>query len=393
MSSSSTSSSDAARRFVWKFLLLALPFLAWLGFPVFVLWVSGELTVPLDAVVARQKNPADPVLFGQAYSNTYKPFKLRSTQQRAPAILALGSSIVMQFRAGFFREPETFYNAGGAVALAWEFGEFLKEIPEERSPSVILLGLDQCQFNRAWQPALFLSRTSPYRDYREANSLRLIQDNWLPVYKAYGDGKFSMACLAGRPGVGTVGLRALAEGGGFRNDGSQCFGTIKHLGAAHPACWDYRFKVTFDRVEHNGDRFEYAERISPERVALFLPFLDECRRRKIHVVAFVPPLAPSVWQRMTAKGPKYYGYISQIVPVVGPLLAERGYTLHDFSDAAALGATDAEFLDGYHCGERVNLRMQIVLARDDPVYGALVDRMALERLLRDTRGPCSVFDD
>jgi hypothetical protein len=396
MSSSSTFSSDAARsaHFAWKLLLLASPFVAWLGFPVLVLWASGELTVSIDSVIARQQSSAKQVLFGPAYSNPVKMLKLRATQRRAPRILALGTSIIMEFRAGFFREPEAFYNAGGGIVFLWELEELLKEIPPEHSPKVLLLGLDQCQFNRVWHQPYFESRRSPYHDYQDPNPLRVIQDNWLEVYKGYRAGKFSLACLASRRSVAAVGLRALAEGGGFRNDGSHCLGTIKDEGAAHPACWDYHFAKTLERVDNNGERFQYGETVAPERVAILDSFLEECHRRKIHVVAFLPPLAPTVWKRMTARGPKCYGYIARILPEVGPLFTRRGYTLVDHSDAAAaLGASDAEFLDGYHPSEKVNLRMQLALAEADPVYRRLVDTDALRRLLRHSKCPCSVFAD
>jgi hypothetical protein len=391
MSSSSTSSSEP-RRLAARLILLALPFALWLGFPVVVLWASGELTVSIGAVVQRQAGAAGPTLFAPAYSNPNKVFKLRSAQRRGARVLALGTSVVMQFRAGFFRDPEGFYNAGGGIVTLWEMEEFLKRLPPERGPELILLGLDQCQFNRAWEDPLFQTRAPAYDDYRDPNPLRVIQDNWRAVYKAYGDGKFTLAGLAGRPGVAAFGLRALAEGGGFRNDGSQCFGTSKHAGAAHPASWDYRFHATLDRVDHNGNRFEYAREVAPERVAMLGPFLDECRRRNIHVVAFLPPLAPTVWQRMLARGDDY-AYVPKIVPAVGPLFARRGFTLHDFTDAAAFGATDAEFLDGYHAGERVNLRMQLALAGEDSVLARLVDGAALARLLREGREGCSVFED
>ena len=70
---------------------------------------------------------------------------------------------------------------------------------------------------------------------------------------------------------------------------------------------DAEFKDTFQRIAKNTNRFEYGETPDAESLAQTEALLAFCARAGIEVTAFLPPYAPSVWQRMQETG--QYGYI------------------------------------------------------------------------------------
>ena len=395
MSSSSISNSEhrTTKQFVWKMGLLMLPFVAWLGFPVAVLTLSGELMVSADAIVEKQKDPYHPVLVGLAYSNPTAMFKLRSVQMRDAHVLVLGTSRVMQFRQGFFRPEVSFYNAGGGISMLWELEEFFRQATAYKRVDVIVLGLDQWEFNDAWQAQEFRQRISPYTAYKDPNPLQVIQANWRAVYEAYGDGKFKMGDLFARHPYATIGLQAMAWQAGFRNDGGYSErGGIRLVGQSDPANIDHGFQATLRRIGKGTERFEYGQTASRQRADSLLPFLVECHRRGIHVTAFLPPFAPTVDRRIEAEGEKY-AYMKEIPRLIRPLLDGYGFAFMDFSDISSLGSNDAEFLDGFHGSEKAYFRLMMAMTASDPVIAGIVDSSRLRQLLRDTKSDCSVFGD
>src|SRR5947208_3342599 len=114
------------RTFLAKLALLFVPFLVVLGVPATVMWRAGEFDSPAS-VAARQMQSPD-TLYLTAYSNGWQRLKSLSTAVRKPDVVAVGTSRVMQFRAGFFKDPASFYNAGGAIYEAPQFRDFLRNI-------------------------------------------------------------------------------------------------------------------------------------------------------------------------------------------------------------------------------------------------------------------------
>src|SRR3954469_97552 len=101
------------RSFFIRLAVLLAPFALVLAFPFAVMWRAGEF-MPLGDVAELQRRSAQTV-YGVAYANSWRNLKALAFSVRRPAIAALGTSRVMQLRGGFFRHPETFYNAGGAI--------------------------------------------------------------------------------------------------------------------------------------------------------------------------------------------------------------------------------------------------------------------------------------
>ena len=107
MSPSSTSSSDRARalRFAIRVLAFGFPLLA----PALVfetaLFRTGE-SWPIGLVVRRQSQAPESVFGRQILSQQFNLYKLANIRNRAPAILVVGSSRVMNQRAGERLSPD-----------------------------------------------------------------------------------------------------------------------------------------------------------------------------------------------------------------------------------------------------------------------------------------------
>src|ERR1043165_3488984 len=128
------------KKFFLKLFLLGLPFILYYGIAFGVLLKSGELH-SADDVVALQKEHT--ILFGQAYQNPDKYYKLTSAIGHKPEVLALGTSRIMQIRDVFFRDKSRFYNAGGGADHIGLYKAFREHMPKEALPKVLIISCDQ----------------------------------------------------------------------------------------------------------------------------------------------------------------------------------------------------------------------------------------------------------
>lgn len=360
-------------RFARKCLWFCLPFGALLSLPVLIFLRAGEF-LSVDEVIDSQ-SAAEAMLYGQSYSDPAKPYKLRSARRREPELMALGSSRIMQLRAHFFREPREFYNAGGAVATAWDFRHFLSLLEPAARGELMLVALDPWSFN----PRRTGSADAGKREFLvEDTALNIIQRRWHTVYRDLWQRKIDLrrVIVAGRGA--DVGLNAVQNARGFRADGSYSYGAAISAPdfAEH---WDPEFRDTLSRIATGSRRFEWSDEIAPAAVREVERFLAACSERGISVVGFLPPFAPSVWRALQASG--HYGYLARIEPALRPSFEAQRFPLFDFSDPAILDATDAEFIDGFHGSERTYARLLLRAAEGSPELERRLDRAGLARRL------------
>src|SRR5262245_51333619 len=100
-----------AAHFLARAVLFALPLAGLLLLGEIILWRTGE-NWPLVRVLAEQAKGPETVFSRCLFSQQFNLYKLEALRRRRPAVVALGSSRVMEFRQFMFA-PVTFYNAGG----------------------------------------------------------------------------------------------------------------------------------------------------------------------------------------------------------------------------------------------------------------------------------------
>lgn len=363
--------------------LFLLPPLLLLLLPLYVLWRSGELLslYPERALAAQARAPAQ-LLFGPAYSNCAKRYKLLGARAAGAQVLVLGSSRSMHFRAGLFPQRVTFYNAGGGASRVGHLRAFLEALPRDTQPKLMIVGLDQWWFNartEADPEPPFAAQVA-----RCDNLLNLVQGSWRPVYADLASGKFGLGRLSASAGIG---LNAVVNGNGFRNDGSYVYGRFM----AHPedpaSIDDFHYRETFRRIRAGTGRFSGAAEPDPALVRELGRFLDEARRRGIHVVAFLPPFPGPVHAAMDASG--RYSYMDRLAALLAPQFAPD-QVLVDLSNLGPLGVGEDGFIDGVHAAEHAHARMLQAMLLADPALAAYVDVGGLQALLQRSPGPLAL---
>jgi hypothetical protein len=349
------------RSLILKLCILFFPFAVGIGLAFYVLQRSGEL-VPVDQVVQVQQNQTQLVLFGLAYSEPTMHFKLQSTLACRPDVLALGTSRVMQIRAGFFSDEVAFYNAGGGVDRIEDFRHFLEQIPVGQEPTVLIIALDQNLFNENWDG--IVGEGVEGQLLNDRSPVGVVQASWTQVLYGYYLGKYTLKDLTfSDDSEVRFGLNAVVNQNGFRNDGSYYYGDYI-LDPTDPTNPDYQFSNTLRRIAEGTSRFQYGQEPFSGAIAELAAFLDLSRARNIYVVGFLPPYAHLIYEKMTSM-PDQYAYLQKLEPTLRPMFEQRGFGFYDFSDLAWTGASDAETIDGFHASEKAYLRLFIQMVESD----------------------------
>jgi len=360
------------KRFWLRLALFTAPFAVALLLLTAGLVYMGE-SMPLVWVAAIQRdNPA--VLYRPRFAPRDLPFKITSANARQAEIIALGSSRILQFRAGFFsRQPDAFYNA---AAPGWTLDEVIEVFDAlDPPPRVLLLAIDPPWFNADYHApvipppdddfsALFAVNAAFLKDL--LNGVPFDRPGWsLDNYRSRQS-----------QGVPALGLRAIRDGHGFRGDGSEQYGDFLVAG------W---LDMTAARETHHvwlrerREMYIPGESVDAAALAALNGLLGRARDRGVTVIGFLPSYMPSLWDAMHADA--RFGYVRALQGVLPTLFAEQGFAFYDFSDGAALDTPDADFFDGWHAGERGNARLLAAMAAAQPdVLGAYVDPAALRSM-------------
>ncbi len=331
-----------------RLLIFALPFAVFPGLPLGLAVVAGEVT-PMRTVAERQMR--EPLLYGRAYRDDYFAFKLIATRLRSPRILVLGSSRVMQFRAEMFGDgsPE-FYNAGGAASTMREALEFVRQL-EAPYPELIIFGIDQSwllrasPFDRAKLDVVTSDGTDVARSVRLSH---LILTDWWA-------GRIPARRLSSRrdpyDDQPAMGVNAIAWGNGFRPDGSYQNGLYRR-----------EWPPVAKRLEEGRERLRThtlpmtaGDQIDPAVLGQLSDLLAECAKRKIVVVGFSTPFAPTILDEM--RGDSALAYMREVGPALRARFDDAGRHYDDWTDIRPLGMSDLDMIDYFHPSERVVARI------------------------------------
>jgi hypothetical protein len=370
-------SSFLLRLFLYA-LPFAVPFLLLTGFMIY----TGE-SMPLRLVAAMQMGDI-PVLFRPRYGNRDLDFKTLSANLRQPDILTVGSSRVLQFRSLFFnRQPRAFYNVG---APAWTLDQVQQLLSNlTYTPRILILGIDHPWFNDAYVPDVIDPQVSDFAHIFQVNR-SFMQD----VFKGE---EFDILRYLARiePGFGgtALGLRAIRDGHGFRNDGSEQYGDFLVAHWLDPQTERQRH---LDFLRDGVEMYVYGDTVSESRLQQLEVTLQWAQDRGVTVIGFLPSYMPTLYQQMLADG--NHTYIQQLDAALQPLFARYAFPYFNFSDGAALGATDADYFDGWHASERIYLRLyaQILAAQPD-LLGAYSDPVFLAAAAASATDTFTVFGD
>lgn len=369
-------------RGVWWFLVFG-PAVASFA-PIFLLfWWTGE-SRSVSSVLRQQTRSTREVLFGCRYREPASELKRRACTQLETDVLALGSSRVLQLRRPAFKDGVRFYNAGLGVNNLWQFRPVLAMIPEGREPKVLLISLDHYYFNRHWA------------EFRTTALMQLestLDWGWTKAWRDLRRGKFDLGHLLHPPDTGAdlLGIVARTFYAGFRSDGSYRSGpTLDDEKITEPP----DFAEDLERIQNGNRRYEPALEVAPEALEELRAFLEEASRRNIHVCAFLPPYANTIWHRMTRDLWPRYQYLDALPGEVAEVCAAQDQSFFDFSALEYVGIDDdRQALDGFHGSEKAYTRMLVEMARRDPELARFVDLERCRAALKNPHSLRRVFDD
>ena len=355
------------RRFGARLGLFFLLVAAIIGFSVISLYKAGEIR-PFSSYIRPLKQGQ---LLELGYSYIDKTYKFHMTDEvMRPQVLALGSSRIMQVRHFIVSPKYTFYNAGGAIQKVPELSLFINKLHD--SPKLILMNIDHWWFNRAYLDADQPFDPSVY-DEPELDILklgRLICDFYADVVK----GKINLKKVFSSDDIG---LNAICNDIGFCADGSPNSSDRIIIPEEQD---DYNFKNVLERIREGKDRFQYGNQADSTQVRVLEDFLHQCVSRHIKVVAFLPPFAPYVYQRMKELGK--YGYMPQLYGMLKPVFDKyEGCSFYDFTDVTDMGAHDYDFYDGFHGSEIIyNGMIRQMVRQDSTLAPFFVSEQEMDRL-------------
>lgn len=356
-----------------------------MGVPTYILWGSGENFKAIDTVLVSNEK----YLIGYLYNeNNYKYLKWAHIHlNERKSVLALGSSRVSQFRENMF--DTTFYNAAYAISSVDDFRPFLKSISKEKLPKYIILGLDQWMFNSAFD------------ELNSTPSVDMWQNNFtffpklFPTYKMiYEDlfkRKYTFSTLKKEDPLHKIGLNAILNNTGFRNDGSVNYGSqIAKLTNNDKTVFDHDFLNTLDKIKQGDWPCQYGKSVNGKALLELNKLLVFCKMNDINVIAFLPPFADRIYDEMNKSDD--YGYMKEIYKIVKPYFNKYNFEFYDFSSVSTCNSNDAETIDGLHGGELTYQKMLISILDAGSILNKVSNVKKLKNDIANKKNNYIVYD-
>lgn len=360
------------RKFIYKLSILLTPIVIVLIIPIVILKITGENFTEINSEIKSKEK----YLIGYAYNEmnyNYLKWATVNENQRC-SVIALGSSRVLQFRADMF--DSTFYNAGYTVSKISDYLPFLKSVSQEKYPKYLILGLDQWEFNVNWDNGR-VGKSSSY--WMNSFSTYPKKNIIINVYRDLIDQKYSFDVVNQASVINKIGLNAIVNNKGFRNDGSIYYGSqILKLINDDSSANDYRFSDTYKRIENGNRRFEYGNKVNPIAIEKLNKLLEFCNKKRIKVIGIIPPFADSVFQKMMKT--REYNYVKNLTQEIEPIFKKYNFEFYNYPSAKSCNVSDTNFIDGFHGGEIVYSKILTDILKKKSILNNVT---SLEKLARD----------
>ena len=375
------------KRFILKIILFLIPVILFLFIPYGILKKSKENFYNIDNVIDGKEK----YIVGYKYDEAhYKYLKYQSILKKENTdVLVLGSSRVLQFRKEMFEK--SFYNAGFTIKTIEDFSNFIKIIPKDNLPSYLIIGLDQWMFNESWGNSMIKEFEESSYNKNQTTDFMSGFKNSSKVYKDFYSNNINFENFKIRNKYLPIGLNALINNAGFRNDGSMQYGSqIEKLVRNDSTAEDYNYKDTFNRIEKGNRRFEYGEKTYDKSILILDEFLFFCKNNNIKVIGILPPFADKVYDRMVASN--NYQYIDKIFPAIKPIFEKYNFELYEYNSAKSCNSSDMETVDGFHGGEKTYQKILIDILEHSSALNEVCDLKKLKKDLDISINNYVVYD-
>jgi len=350
---------------------------------------TGE-AMPIRVVLAHQQDDA-PSLYRTRYGNRDLQYKQAALELHRPQIIVIGSSRMLQFRAGMFTEqPDAFYNAAGPGWGIEEVHWLLTHLDPAALPEIIILGIDPPWFNPAYESRPIPRPVSDFEHVFAVNRA-FIQDilsgsSFDTLYEDFDVARYLQRQVGGTSDVLGLGLRAIRDGQGFRSDGSELFGDYLVARWLYPPQQRDRH---LNLMLAGEDVYPMGDTIAEPPLQTLRAVLELAQQRGVTLIGVLPPYMPSLWSAMEANG--QHGAVIRLPDVLRPRFAEYDAPLLDYSSGAWFGADDALFFDGWHPSELATLLMLRDMLAQLPMLAPYADPGALSAIADSAGSPWTIF--
>jgi hypothetical protein len=366
--------------FIKKTLVFILPLVLLIIPPITILWGTGENFRKIEPVL----NADARYLIGYAYNESNYQFVKWYKLNHDPKykVIALGSSRILQFRNQMF--DSSFYNAGFTITGIKDFKGFIECIPKSRYPDYLIINLDQWMFNQYYDDLKeSVSEEKWSATFNRYPSFQILLDIYSDLFK----GKYSLGVLKKDSEVVRIGLNAILNSKGFRNDGSFYYGDqIIKLLNNDPTVEDYLYRDTFENIRKGDKNFVFGSSINQNALIELERFLTFCQRNHIQVIAILPPFAEKVLELLNSSG--NFRYMDGLYDSLKPVFDKYQFELFDYTSIASCNSSDNETFDGFHGSEITYMKMLIdILSR----HSILNNVTNLSRLRKELNNPVNRY--
>jgi hypothetical protein len=312
---------------------------------------TGE-SWPIRFVVRRQSEVPESVFGRHFLSQQFNLYKLANVRRRAPAILTIGSSRVMQFRAFLFHPREAdFYNGGGLIQTDADLLEYAREVRSGAlpAPRTLIVGIEPWWLKPGASERQWItdgpSTDAALRFGEHVLAARsLLRPHQVPFWDAVA-GRLDRTPAYGYPGFG---LAALAYGDGERHDGSHLYtlGILDFL--RRREFHDRETPPILQRVRESAHQFTPADSLDARRVDALIAALKTLRERGVEVETFLPPYSDEVLAALDEKAAGWWIDYRDRLP---ERLRDAGFVCLPAGSPAQYGLDDRYMFDGFHPSE------------------------------------------
>lgn len=319
------------KRLILKISIIFSPVLFFVIVFLFTSYNLKELILFDDLLVKHSEN----TLLGLGFSELSYEYKISTIKTRKPEILIVGNSRVLQIDPDDFGDSS--YNAGLIVRQIGHLNVLLDYLLEnELTPKVIILGLDNVFFLSNFNEDT--SRDLIDYQYRLNNPPKIVfPDRFSGFISMISNPRLFFGNYPFKSGLG---VNALYNNEGYMYNGMYYYGRYYDDGIR----LDEGLSNTYYMIENGIGRFVHTNEINEDALFELSLFLNRAKSLEINVIGFLPPYAPSVYNKMMESG--QYGYIDLLEERLSVLFSSSDYQFYNFSYLEE--SDDANFLDGWH---------------------------------------------
>jgi hypothetical protein len=366
------------KKFIFTCILFSFPVIALFIFPLVIFLKSGE-GLPISTVVNIQQNSSKDILYLSGFTNAYdKYYKNLTTIKRNPEIIVFGTSKTLTFKSNFFKNPDTFYNAGynfNAFIRTTDLLSFINTVPIDSNLRYILFDVNGFLNSQNTE----ISNNN--NDIFNAAHL-FLTTGWHDIYNQFLRGKIFFDKFKISPS--NIGFTAIMRDFGYTKDGNLDRGNEQNrrdMQKTAPMQIADEISTINNPNLINSLSFVGAT-ISKENLDNINKFLEICKSRNIYVVGYFSTHPKEIHNVMLSLKNDYGETYRNSPKILSSIFEKYNYHFYDARDIDITGSYDSEFYDGYHPTEKATIRLLIYLANKEPSLKSYVDISKLKKQIK-----------